>query len=76
MLGESIDRHGRFGDPSDLIHRRVPIKMVTHIEKVKSESLIGRHQFRSDADVVKRLAIRGHPDGEREVLRETRLSRP
>ena len=49
------------------------IKMVTHIEKVKSDSLLGRHRCWSDADVVERLAVRGHPDGEGEVLREARL---
>ena len=51
------------------------VKMVTHTKKVKSDSILGRHRCRSDADVVERLAVRGHPDKEGEVLRETRLSR-
>ena len=75
VFGEGIDERGRCGDPSDLVHRRMLVKMVTHIEKVKNVPLLGRHRCRSDADVVERLAVCGHPDGEGEVLREPRLSR-
>ena len=48
---------------------------MTHIEKVKSFAFFSRHRYRSDADVVGRLAGRGHFDGKGEVLRETRFSR-
>ena len=74
MFGEGIDEHGRCGDPSDLVHRRMLVKMVTNTKKVKGVSIPGKHRCRSDANVVERLAIRGHPDGGGEVLRETRLS--
>ena len=51
------------------------VKMVTHVKKVNIDSLLGRHRYRTDADVVERLAVRSHPDGVGEVLREPRLCR-
>ena len=73
MLGKCIHKHGGRRDPSDLIHRRMLVKMVTHVKKVKSDSLLGRHRCWTDADVVEGLAVRGHPDGVGEVLREPTL---
>ena len=51
------------------------VKMATHVKKVKYDSLLSRHRCRTDAEVVERLAVRGHPDGVGEVLRESRLCR-
>ena len=58
-----------------MIHRRMLVKMVTHVKKVKSDSFLGRHRYWTDTDVVEILAVRGHPDGVEEVLREPRLCR-
>ena len=37
--------HGRRGDPSDLIHRRMLVKMVTHVEKVIAAASAARVDF-------------------------------
>ena len=44
--------------------------MLTHVKKVKSDSLLGRHLYRTHADVVEILTVRDHSDGVGEVLRE------